>query len=1016
MKEIATLIEEKYDVLSKIREGGMGAVYKVRHRLLEEIRVVKVMRQGIGGDPELKRRFLEEAKTATRLKHPNIATIYDFALGEDGTAYLVMEFIDGVTLGEILKSRGSVGLGLSLEIAHQTLLALGYLHHKNVVHRDIAPDNLMLTCDDEGNSRIKLIDLGIAKVLDRHVDMTSSGVFLGKVRYASPEQYGSLLPGEIIDGRSDLYSLGLVLYELLTGRRPFVGENAVEFLRAHVFLDPISFSVTDPEGLVPEEVRAAVLKALRKRRDDRFPTAADFDREILALRNRFARPLDIDPTPEIISLVRGAPTDGPEYVTPGAQDRLNRQFSAYPTPVPQTDPRAVLPETVTDTGAMSAGPSEDGVQEKQARLLEEITDRERNRDVSGLRAIIETFPTGSRVEEAARIAIARVQEEVARERREAEEEEWRRCESEGSEDAWSAYLDRHPKSPRREEAVQRLSESRAFREAAEADTSLAWSRFLGEWPEGSHRQEAERRAGKARARERDALTKATVAGTTDSYRAFLKQHPDSYLASQASRYLEEQIAFESARRKDTVRAWREFASRWPSGRLAASAASALEAAEQREARALDEALQQGAPRALRRFLARFPEARGRSRAEIALEESLAFEAAGKEGKAGWERFLRTHPNGRYSSDARTALNEIHEREAEEERRQQANKLLLEIEAFEVAGRSDDLESLAETHSGNETIVVAARAALARLEESRRREKEEQEAREALRLKLEAEQKRREEEQREREAERRRELEAKLQREAEKQRWREAEERERAAAKQREFEAKLQRVAEKRRQREAEERERAAAEQREIEAKRQREEEERKREEAARQRQLAEKRDREAARQRELEAKREREEVGRRQREAEECKREEARQEELEARRERERADRLLLEAEEQEREAAKQQKLQARRDREEARRLEREKERLERAAAEDLGGNGQPRSPSPRPGGGGPGRRRRNLDRDPWSEQAESEGGDSRGGARSELAFANRASSPWPRGDRRHGNPGHRCPSMGRSS
>ncbi len=723
MREIASLIEEKYDVLAKIREGGMGAVYKVRHRLLEEIRVVKVMRQGIGGDPELKRRFLEEAKTATRLKHPNIATIYDFALGEDGTAYLVMEFIDGVTLGEILKSRGSVGLALSLEITHQTLLALGYLHRKNVIHRDIAPDNLMLTCDDEGNSRIKLIDLGIAKVLDRRVDMTSSGVFLGKVRYASPEQYGSLQPGEIIDGRSDLYSLGLVLYELLTGRRPYAGENAVEFLRAHIFLEPISFSVTDPDGLVPEDVRAAVLKALQKKRENRFATAGEFDREILALRNKFTRPFDVDPTPEIISLVRGAQADGPEYVTPSAQDRLNRQFSAYPTPVPQTDPRASLAGTVVEIGAMAAKRSEEAAtQEKQARLLEEITDRERNRDVAGLKAIVETFPSGSRVEEAARIAIARVQEAVAQEMQEAEEEEWRRCESEDSEDAWSGYLDRRPKSPRREDAVQRLAESRAFREASEADTSQAWARFLGEWPEGSHREEAERRAGKARDRESAALAKATVAGTADSYRAFLKEHSDSYLASQASRYLEEQIAFESARRKDTVRGWREFASRWPSGRLAASAASALQAAEQREAGALDEALQLGTPRALRKFLARFPEAQGRSRAEFALEESLAFEAAGKEGKAGWERFLRTYPDGRYNSDARTALNEIHEKEAEEERRLQEKKLLLEIEAFKAAGRSDDLESLAERHSGNETIVVAARAALARLEEARRRER------------------------------------------------------------------------------------------------------------------------------------------------------------------------------------------------------------------------------------------------------------------------------------------------------
>jgi serine/threonine-protein kinase len=926
VSEIATLIEGKYDVLAKIREGGMGTIYKVRHRLLEEIRVVKVMKQSIGGDVELKRRFLEEAKTATRLKHPNIATIYDFALGEDGTAYLVMEFIDGVTLGEILKSRGSVGLALSLEIAHQTLLALGYLHRKNVIHRDIAPDNLMLTYDEEGNSQIKMIDLGIAKVLDRRVEMTSTGVFLGKVRYASPEQYGSLLPGEIIDGRSDLYSLGLVLYELLTGHRPFVGDSPLELLRAHVFLDPASFSVTDPAGLVPEGIRAAVLKALQKRREDRFGTAADFDREILALRSRFTRPFDIDPAQAIISLVRDSPVDVTDLVTPSAQDRLNQQFSSGPTPVPPTNPRGTgLSDTAVDVEAKDAKPLRESVarkeaamaaivtdiQEKQARLLEEIKERERNRDANGLRTIAGTSPTGSRVEQAARNAIVRIQEEEAREKREAEEEDWRRCESENSEDVWNGYLDRHPESPRREEAVQRLSESRAFREAAETATSQAWSRFGSEWPEGSHRQEAERRAGEARGRENAALAKATGIGTVDSYRAFLKEHPDSYLASQASRYLEEQIAFESARRKDMVRGWQEFASRWPSGRLAANAASALQAAEQRESGALEGALQQGTPRALRKFLAQFQEASGRSRAEAALEESIAFEAAGKEGKAGWEQFLESYPDGRHNSDARTALRELRGKEAEEERRRGESKLLLEIRSFEEAGRQADLESLAEKYSNNETIAAASRAAVGRLQEARRREKAEQEAREALRLGLEAEQKRREVEQHERESERLRELEARREREAAEQRQREAEERERAAAKQRELEAKQQLDEAKRLQREAEER---------------------KREEAARQQREAREREREAAKRQELETKREREEAKRFQREAEERKREEARRQELEAKGKREEAARQQREAEEGERQASKQRELEAKREREEARRLQREKEQLERAA------------------------------------------------------------------------------------
>src|SRR5438477_8173685 len=125
-----------------IQQAGMGTISRVRQRILDEIRLVKVMDPQTFASEEMKRRLMEEARTATRLKHANIATIHDFALDEEGKAYLVMEFIDGVNLADLLMRKGPPGLGLSLEIAHQTLLALGYLHRRNIVHRDIAPDNL----------------------------------------------------------------------------------------------------------------------------------------------------------------------------------------------------------------------------------------------------------------------------------------------------------------------------------------------------------------------------------------------------------------------------------------------------------------------------------------------------------------------------------------------------------------------------------------------------------------------------------------------------------------------------------------------------------------------------------------------------------------------------------------------------------------------------------------------------------------------------------------------------------
>jgi serine/threonine protein kinase len=327
-----TLIEGKYEILGKICEGGMGAIYKVRHRLLDEIRVIKVMRPQIGDDEEMKKRFVQEAKTVTRLKHSNIGAVLDFALDADGTAYIVMEFIDGVTLADVFKSTDLPEIPLALEVAHQTLLALGYLHRRSIVHRDIAPDNLMLTRDDDGNPRVKVIDLGIAKALDKTVNLTSTGVFLGKVKYCSPEQLGDLPKGETVDGRSDLYSLGVVLYEMVTGQRPFKGETPRELFAAHMFSPPIPFAESDPAERVPEPLRAALLKALQKKREDRFPSADDFDREILRLKAEVGEVDHRDLTSSMILTARATPVTPIDSITPSAQNRLDQQFRAQTAP------------------------------------------------------------------------------------------------------------------------------------------------------------------------------------------------------------------------------------------------------------------------------------------------------------------------------------------------------------------------------------------------------------------------------------------------------------------------------------------------------------------------------------------------------------------------------------------------------------------------------------------------------------------------------------------------------------
>lgn len=293
MGVLAKEIEATYEILSKMGEGGMGAVYKVRHRFFDEVRVIKVMAAEIETVDELKERFLGEAKRGKQLRHPNLAEVIDFSVAADGTSYMVMEYIEGMNLRELMtRNNGPLDYRTLTPIAEQALAALGYLHAKNFVHRDISPDNIMLTRDADGapsssEPRVKLIDLGIAKSLEANAaKLTMVGKFIGKVQYASPEQFSGR-----VDGRSDLYSLGVVLYELLTGAKPITGKDYFSILGGHVARPPRPFDETDPGNFVPPAVRAVVLKALEKKPEDRFQTAAEFAEALRATLGGGERPV-----------------------------------------------------------------------------------------------------------------------------------------------------------------------------------------------------------------------------------------------------------------------------------------------------------------------------------------------------------------------------------------------------------------------------------------------------------------------------------------------------------------------------------------------------------------------------------------------------------------------------------------------------------------------------------------------------------------------------------------------------
>jgi serine/threonine-protein kinase len=283
----ARLIDGKYQILDRLGIGGMGEIFKVRHIHLNELRVIKIMRPNVAADDQGMQRFLQEARTSTMIKHKNLAMLYDFAQLDDGSYYMVWEFIDGTNIQKWIFQNGPMPSRLTIEIAIQALSGLDHLHSMGLIHRDISPENIMLSQDHHGKLLVKVIDFGIAKSLaegESGHGLTQTGMFLGKLKYASPEQAGFLKEGEHLDPRSDLYSFGIVMYEMLAGRAPFQATNPHGYILKHVTEKPLPIAQLNPEVNVPAQLEAIVMKSLEKSRDHRYGTAAEFEHDLEGIR------------------------------------------------------------------------------------------------------------------------------------------------------------------------------------------------------------------------------------------------------------------------------------------------------------------------------------------------------------------------------------------------------------------------------------------------------------------------------------------------------------------------------------------------------------------------------------------------------------------------------------------------------------------------------------------------------------------------------------------------------------
>jgi eukaryotic-like serine/threonine-protein kinase len=264
---IDTLFDGRYRIQRKLGAGGMADVYLAEDQELGRRVAIKILNSRHGNDDQFIERFRREAKNAAALNHPNIVSIYDRGEAED-TYYIAMEFLDGRTLKELIVGRGAAPINVAIEYARQILSALRFAHRHGIVHRDIKPHNVLV----DGEGRVKVTDFGIARAGTSQ--MTEAGSIVGTAQYLSPEQ----ARGGEVDPRSDLYSLGIVLYELLTGKTPFDGETPVEIAMKHLSTAPKPPSKLRPD--IPPELDMVVLRALAKNPDDRYQSADQMEADL----------------------------------------------------------------------------------------------------------------------------------------------------------------------------------------------------------------------------------------------------------------------------------------------------------------------------------------------------------------------------------------------------------------------------------------------------------------------------------------------------------------------------------------------------------------------------------------------------------------------------------------------------------------------------------------------------------------------------------------------------------------
>ncbi len=523
--------------------------------------------------------------------------------------------------------------------------------------------------------------------------------------------------------------MGLVLYELVTGKRPFSGETPIELMRAHVYEDPLPFEQSDPAGLVPEDVRQMVFKALRKNRDERFATAQEFDTAVAAALAHVDRQFADEEGPTIILGAKTQVRRHEPAPTPSAQDRLDFQFAPLHTPTATTP---MPPVELAERAAQA--------QRRQQQELEQVREAEGKGDRATLQRLLDAgdFTPAGAAE--LRSALERLAQQQAAEAKRREEADWSAARNDGSLAAWERYLASHRESSRRAEAEQARDEARDFESAASHDTEGSWRSFLERWHSGARVADASQRLRDALRREETAWKAASEDGTAGALLEFLNAYSSGKHHHEAEGLLRELAELDAAATQG-AEGYQRFLKNYPTSRHARTVRHRLRELEERLVLAQIQKHQAELHEAdLEKLLLTYPpgstvvgtaaaealvkirEEKERRRLQAEEEEWLEAKAASRE--EDWKRFLKRHPDSRHAEEGRRGLAlaiENRQRAAEEHASQER------IRQLEASEAEADLAAIVQKQPKGSALGGAAAAALERLraEHERRRNKAEE---------------------------------------------------------------------------------------------------------------------------------------------------------------------------------------------------------------------------------------------------------------------------------------------------